>query len=67
MEMPVYDLTNPNSLITKLKLNYRNHVDILHIPNTLFYDGELEVSIFLSYHYYKYTKYNEFKNATIYL
>lgn len=42
MEMPVYDLTNPNSLITKLKLNYRNHVDILHIPNTLFYDGELE-------------------------
>lgn len=31
---------NPN-YITKLVQNYRSHKDILHIPNTHFYDGDL--------------------------
>ena len=30
-----------SALVTKLLDNYRSHPDILHLPNKLFYDGEL--------------------------
>lgn len=32
---------NSNSIV-QLKNNYRNHADILHIPNILYYDSKLE-------------------------
>lgn len=35
-------------VITKLVRNYRSHKELLHIPNKLFYDNELMVSMVLS-------------------
>lgn len=32
-------------VITKLVTNYRSHEVLLHIPNKLFYDNELKVSM----------------------
>lgn len=53
MEMPTYnlDISNSQQVISKLKSNYRNHEDILYLPNELFYDGELEVSTFLKFNH----------------
>jgi helicase MOV-10 len=31
-----------NTLITKLKKNYRSHPKLIHMSNRLFYDGEIE-------------------------
>lgn len=44
LDMPTYQLNRPDShlFITKLLLNYRNHEDILKLPNELFYGGELK-------------------------
>jgi superfamily I DNA and/or RNA helicase len=47
MENEVYSLdpqtrTYDPNFITMLKLNFRSHPDILHIPNLLFYDNLLE-------------------------
>lgn len=47
MELPVYQRQengyfNPQ-MLTKLLKNFRSHKDILHIPNELFYENELEV------------------------
>lgn len=36
---PPYD----KRVITKLLQNYRSHEDILHLPNKMFYEGELKV------------------------
>lgn len=37
---PIKENTN---YIVKLKLNYRSHPQIIHLPNDLFYKGELVV------------------------
>ena len=34
-----------SDVITKLTYNYRSHPQILKVPNNLFYDGELVVSV----------------------
>ncbi|KAF5282831.1 hypothetical protein FQA39_LY17481 [Lamprigera yunnana] len=41
MQLPLYMNDNPN-FITTLKLNFRSHDTVLHIPNSLFYNGELQ-------------------------
>ncbi|XP_064457734.1 putative helicase MOV-10 [Ornithodoros turicata] len=47
MELPVYQrhengYYNPQ-LLTKLLKNFRSHKDVLHVPNQLFYESELQV------------------------
>lgn len=44
LDIPTYELYLPDShlFITKLLLNYRNHPEILQLPDELFYGGELD-------------------------
>lgn len=46
-DFPMYEPTNENlNYIVKLKRNYRSHEKIIHIPNHLFYENELQVGIY---------------------
>lgn len=44
MNLDLYRILDPN-FIMMLKLNFRSHKTILTLPNKLFYDNQLKVSI----------------------